>query len=247
MAVPEQGLTTTVYTVPSDASVSDVAQLMVSGDVGDVIVVEDQKPIGVLTDRDIVVRVIGAGLDAREVRVWEVMSKPPVTVLRDAEISVATGLMGLHGIRRLPIVDENGRVVSILTLDDLILLGLDNQPELKHIVRRQLRPGEKPETPPKIPVVASSQQGVPLKRREVLLSGPVVSVARPSVVVPMGRGHFHPLRRTWRDATSDWFYRNRMWFVIVLLFSLLGAVVALIIDDLWRFFLWLLARVSTQR
>lgn len=189
MSAPGEGLTATVYTVAPDASVSDVARLMVSGDVGDVIVVEDQKPIGVLTDRDIVVRVIGAGLDAKEVRVREVMSSPPVTVSRNAEVGVAVGLMGFHGIRRLPIVDEDRRLVSILTLDDLILLGLDNQPELKHIVRRQLRPGEKPETPPKIPAVAPSQQGVPLKRGEVLLSGPVASVARPSVVVPVGRSY----------------------------------------------------------
>ncbi len=238
-AVSEPGLPSAVYTVSPDDSVIDVARLMVEGDVGDVIVAKDQKPVGILTDRDIVVRVLGAGLDAREVRVREVMSKPPVTISRNEEITAAIGLMSLHGIRRLPIVDENNRVVSILTLDDLILLGLDNQPELKEIVRQQLRPGEKPAPPPMMPAVAPSRPGASPERAEPTFSGPVVAAARSSVVIPMGRGHFHRRRRTWRSATGDWFYRNYLWLVIVPALSFLGVVAMLLLLYLWKVFLLL--------
>ncbi len=236
MTASSQALTTTVYTVTPDASVSNVAHLMASQGVSDVIVTEDQRPVGVLTDRDIVLRVIGAGLDAKVVRVREVMSQPPVTVSRDAEVGLAIGLMGLHGIRRLPIVDEDRRLVSILTMDDIILLGLNNLPELQHIVHRQLRPGEKPSARPASPKVQASAQDITTPTGERAFSGPVAAIARPSAVVPMGRGYSYPVPRTRRDAARAWFYHNRSWPLIVFLLSLAGAALVLITDYYGRTF-----------
>jgi CBS domain-containing protein len=232
----EHGLPATVYTVTPDASISDVARLMVSQDVGDVIVVESQKPVGIMTDRDIVVRVTGAGLEASEVRVREVMSQPPVTISRSEEARVAIGLMGRHGIRRLPIVDEEGRLVSILTMDDIILFGLDGQPELQHIVRRQLRVGETAKVLPAQLEAASAQPQAASRGEEALLSGPVTAVAHPSVIVPMEPSHIRRRRRTWLDVARVWYYRNRPWIVILLLLSLAGAGVVMVTDYFGRAF-----------
>ena len=236
MAAPKTGLPSTVYTVEPDASVSDVAQLMMSQGIGDVIVVENQKPVGILTDRDLVVRVIGAGLDAKQVGVCEVMSKPPVTVSHGAEVGVAVGLMRVHGIRRLPIVDEEGRLVSILTMDDVILLGLDGLPELQHIVRRQLRPGE--ESGAKLTQLEPdpSAPGGTAPQDKRMPSGPVTAVARPSVIVPMEPSHIRRRRRTWLDVARVWYYRNRPWIVILLLLSLAGAGAVMVTDYFGRAF-----------
>lgn len=134
----------TVYTVTPDALVDDVATLMVTHGIGDAIVVEEGKPVGILTDRDLVTRVMAAGLNGTTLLARDIMSAPPVTVPRNEEVSTAIALMSHHGIRRLPIIDEAGKLVSILTLDDIIMLSLNGQPELSNIVRRQLRLGDAP-------------------------------------------------------------------------------------------------------
>ena len=221
MNINDQGLTITVYTVAPDALVGDVASLMVTHGVGDAIVVEEGKPVGILTDRDLVARVMAAGLDGTTLLARDIMSAPPVTVPRNEEVSTAIALMSHHGIRRLPIIDEAGKLVSILTLDDIIMLSLNGQPELSNIVRRQLRLGD---APPPLPTELHLTETEGAERPAALpLSGTVESIARSAVVVPIKRGHLRPLRNTPRA----WFSRNRFWIVIVLLLSILGALAAL--------------------
>lgn len=70
----------TVYTVTPDALVDDVATLMVTHGIGDAIVVEEGKPVGILTDRDLVTRVMAAGLNGTTLLARDIMSAPPVTV-----------------------------------------------------------------------------------------------------------------------------------------------------------------------
>lgn len=221
MSIDDQGLTMTVYTVTPDTLAGDVATLMVTQGVGDVIVVEEGKPVGILTDRDLVARVMAAGLDGKNVLVHDIMSTPLVTIPRNEEVGIAIALMSHHGIRRLPILDEAGKLVSILTLDDLLMLGLDGQPELSNIVRRQLRLGKEP-LPSPTELQRAETEGSS-RPATLPLSSTVERIARSSVVVPIQRGYLRPLRNTPRA----WFSRNRFWIVIVLLFSLLGTLAAL--------------------
>lgn len=134
-----EGLPPKVYAVSPRTRVSEVVELMRTRAVGDVVVAEDLKPVGILTDRDIVIRVTARGLNPTQVPVREVMSSPLITVTQDTEVSDGIVLMKQHGLRRLPIVDEQGRLCSILTLDDILLLQLDDQHGVGDIVRRQLR------------------------------------------------------------------------------------------------------------
>jgi CBS domain-containing protein len=90
--------------------------------VGCLLVTHDGHPIGIITDRDLVVRVIAEGRDATSARIADFVSYDPVTVSVDEGIESAASRMREHGIRRLPLVDEDGKAVGIVTADDLLVL-----------------------------------------------------------------------------------------------------------------------------
>lgn len=210
----------TVYTVTPEALACDVATLMVTQKVGDVIIVEENRPVGILTDRDLVARVMATGLESKTVLVRDIMSAPLVTVPQNQELSLAIELMSLHGIRRLPIVDEEGQLVSILTLDDIIMLGLEGRPELSTILRRQLQL-EPPRPLPGKTYQADAEGS--FQPAALPFSGTVEHIARPTVVVPITLRHLRPPRHT----PASWRGRNRSWFLIIVLLSILGALAIL--------------------
>jgi CBS domain-containing protein len=115
-----------VVTARPDQSLLEVAQLMRREHVGCVVVVESNshwpsRPVGILTDRDIVVRALAQTdryLD--QVRADDVMVRPVITVSEDDELADALDIMRSGGVRRLPVVNQNGEVVGLLSFDDLI-------------------------------------------------------------------------------------------------------------------------------
>lgn len=113
---------TDVVTIGPRALIIDAAQQMVENHVGCLVVVEDEKPIGMLTDRDIVRRVIVPGKDPRHTPASEAMTPHPVTVNQDVGVFDAISTMSDEGVRRLPLVDESGRLVGLVAFDDLLLL-----------------------------------------------------------------------------------------------------------------------------
>ncbi|AEB12886.1 CBS domain-containing protein [Marinithermus hydrothermalis] len=115
-----------VVTVPPSASVADAARLMADINVGSVVVVEGLRPVGVLTDRDITVRVVAEGLDPEATPVRRVMTPDPVTLGEELSLFEALEEVKDKAIRRFPVVDPEGRLVGIFTLDDVLhLLGLE--------------------------------------------------------------------------------------------------------------------------
>ena len=112
-------------------SVVDAAQLMRKHHVGDLVVVEERNgrrhPVGIVTDRDIVVEVVAAGVSPDALKVGDIMS-PEVATVRESEgLFEALRHMRDKGVRRMPVVDREGGLVGILTLDDLLnLLAEDN-------------------------------------------------------------------------------------------------------------------------
>ena len=101
-------------------SVVDAARIMQSADTGIVPVVDDgRKIIGMITDRDIVVRLIAEGKDVQKARVNEVMTKSVRKVSEDAEINDVVELMSNAQIRRVPVVNKNDQIVGIVSLADL--------------------------------------------------------------------------------------------------------------------------------
>ena len=100
----------------------EAAELMQREDVGLVPVVADErtpKLIGVLTDRDIAVKVVAAGRDPRSTAVSEVMTSEPIACLPDESIEAVMELMASRQIRRVPIVDSDGSIVGIVAQADI--------------------------------------------------------------------------------------------------------------------------------
>jgi CBS domain-containing protein len=103
-------------TVSPEDSLESAARIMRDEDTGVVPVVQDGRPVGILTDRDIVVRGVAEGGSARAVR--DVVTGRVISVSPDATTREATDLMAEHQIRRLPVV-ENDRLIGIVSLGDL--------------------------------------------------------------------------------------------------------------------------------
>jgi CBS domain-containing protein len=116
--------TRAIASVSPDDSVEAAARLMEEREVGSVLVAVRGKPLGIVTDRDLVLRVVDRGLDPTHLPVGSVMSTPVVCVSDSDSLLTASALMREHGVRRLPIVDDHDRIIAMLTYDDLVrLLG----------------------------------------------------------------------------------------------------------------------------
>jgi CBS domain-containing protein len=109
------------HTATPDETVRAVAARMNERDVGTLVVVgEGRRPIGIVTDRDVAVRCVAAGLDPEETRVSAIMSEPVRSVYEYTPIDAALRKMaGMH-VRRCPVVDHVGALVGILAVDDVL-------------------------------------------------------------------------------------------------------------------------------
>jgi CBS domain-containing protein len=112
--------------VERTTSVLEAARLMRTHHVGNVIVVEREsrglRPVGIVTDRDIVVQVIGAGLDPVRLSAGDLMSHDLITAPEEQGIFETIEQMQHSGVRRLPITDHSGHLMGIVTVDDLLEL-----------------------------------------------------------------------------------------------------------------------------
>ena len=111
-----------VSTATTDSSVQDAAVLMREGDIGILPIVDSGgKLLGLLTDRDIVVRAVAAGMDITSVKVGEIMSRELHTAQPDDFVFEVIRMMGEKQVRRVPIVDAEGRLEGIISLADIAL------------------------------------------------------------------------------------------------------------------------------
>jgi len=106
-------------TINPEATVRDAARVMRDKGIGSVIIVDERKPVGILTERDIVRRITAVGLNPETLTVEKVCSKPVVAVNDILEVDDAVDIMRDNKIRRLVIVDNNDDVVGIITSDDI--------------------------------------------------------------------------------------------------------------------------------
>lgn len=108
-------------------TIVEAALFMRKAHVGSLVVVNAQKvPVGIVTDRDIVLSVVAAGLKPDGLKITEVMTPNPTVVNEDASIWDTIQLMRSHGIRRMPVVNEKGELAGIISADDMLDL-LSNQ------------------------------------------------------------------------------------------------------------------------
>jgi CBS domain-containing protein len=111
-----------VVSAPADEKVIEIVRIMDERNVGCVIIVEHQVPVGIITDRDIVLRVIGKGRDPGRLAVREVMTKNPAIIEGKKGLFEAMRAFEGKNFRRMPVVDERGHLSGILTTDDMLRL-----------------------------------------------------------------------------------------------------------------------------
>jgi len=111
-----------VYSLPSDM-VSDVAKLMKDEDIGPVLIVDDshdgKRLVGIVTDRDLAIKVVGEGRDPKSTRVEDVMTGSLVTCRADDDVENAMRAMAQNQLRRVPVVDDSGQLVGIISQADV--------------------------------------------------------------------------------------------------------------------------------
>lgn len=123
-----------------------VAQRMQSADIGALPVVENhetRKLNGIVTDRDLAVRVVGASRDATETRVGDVMTPDPVICHPADDLDTTLEVMASHQIRRIPVVDDQGQVVGIISQAD-IAIHVDNHDKVVQMVGEISQPDSVP-------------------------------------------------------------------------------------------------------
>jgi CBS domain-containing protein len=130
-----------VIIVQRDDTVQEAAKLMRQHHVGDVVVIEERKavrvPVGIVTDRDLVVEIMAPDLVQTVITVGDIMADKLVTVKDSTGVYEAIQYMRGEGVRRLPVVDSKGGLVGILTLDDLLELLAEELLELSRLVKHE--------------------------------------------------------------------------------------------------------------
>lgn len=129
-----------IATVSPSQTVSDAAHKMRTQHVGSVVAAVDGRPVGILTDRDIVCRVLAEDRDPTNTPVQAVMTSSVAVVHNDDLIDEALLAMREKGVRRLPIVDGQGLLVGMVSLDDLMVLLSSEFNEAAHAVRSNKGP-----------------------------------------------------------------------------------------------------------
>ncbi|MGH3002266.1 MAG: CBS domain-containing protein [Gaiellaceae bacterium] len=106
-------------TISTDSSIVDAAKLMREEDAGVAPITDGDRLVGVVTDRDIAVRVVAEGKDPASTKVEEIASKKLVTIDPQQDLDEALRLMASHQVRRLPVVSEDGKLIGILAQADV--------------------------------------------------------------------------------------------------------------------------------
>lgn len=121
-----------------DESVWQAAERMHQRAVGTLVVTDDDKqPIGIITDRDLVERVLAQALDPTATTVGQVMTEAPEIVSEQEAIEYAITVMRRERCRRLPVVDDNGQLVGLLSLDDVLQLLAEELTTVGQLLERQ--------------------------------------------------------------------------------------------------------------
>jgi CBS domain-containing protein len=130
-----------VVYVNRDVTVHAGCKLMRHYHVGSLVVVDEvggkRVPVGIMTDRDVVVEVDAMDLDAKVITAGDIMSQELVTVPEDQSVLKTIEVMRFSGVRRVPVVDSDGKLIGIVTIDDLLEVLAEELTNIAHIVARE--------------------------------------------------------------------------------------------------------------
>ncbi len=137
MNIGEVCTRTVVFTHP-DATIYEAAKLMRSRHVGDLVVMnEDSAPVGIITDRDIVLTVVSQNVNPEVITVGDVMGGELIVAKEEDGIWETLQRMRRHGVRRIPVVNGGSTLVGIFTLDDALELLAEEVNQLANVVKQE--------------------------------------------------------------------------------------------------------------
>ena len=124
-----------------ETTIRDAARLMRQHHVGDLVIVSGseglRKPVGIVTDRDLVVSVVALDLDPAVFTVGDLLIRELVSISEDQGIFETIQHMRMHGVRRLPVIDSAGGLIGIVSVDDLIQLLAEEMTELGKLISKE--------------------------------------------------------------------------------------------------------------
>jgi CBS domain-containing protein len=129
-----------VVTTTRDTTITVTAKLMRQYHVGDVVIVDapgSRKPVGIITDRDLVISVLAPQLDPNVFTVGDLLTRELVTARESQGVYETVQQMRTRGVRRMPIVDAHGDLTGIVSVDDLVQLLGDELNEIGHLIARE--------------------------------------------------------------------------------------------------------------
>ena len=127
-----------VKTIPVSANIKEAAVAMTNSNVGCLVVTEDGRPVGIITEGD-VSRAVGRGFPPDKTAIKSLLFKPLITVTPDLRVEEAAKLMANANVKKLPVMEE-GRLVGIITQTDIVASSFDLVTALKEMVRARYRP-----------------------------------------------------------------------------------------------------------
>lgn len=133
-----------VVTVRPEDSVRNIAGRMEYYNIGSVVVVKDGRPVGIVTDRDLALRALGAKAGDDELTAADVMTPNPQTIREEDGFDKALEIMRARGIRRLPVVDRKKRLTGLVTMDDILETMGCNMAAVSAALKRQYRKPARP-------------------------------------------------------------------------------------------------------
>ncbi|WP_455201329.1 CBS domain-containing protein [Kaarinaea lacus] len=127
-----------VIIATGDTSVTELAQLMREHHVGSIIIIEQQNecniPVGIITDRDLVIELLSKDVDTKSISASDIMSTDLVTIRESNHVYDTLKLMRGKGIRRMPVVNDENVLIGILTVDDLLDVVISELDDIVNIV-----------------------------------------------------------------------------------------------------------------
>ena len=133
--------TRNVTTAPRDMTVAEAAKQMRRRHVGDVVVVENGRgkvvPVGIVTDRDVVISVVAPDLDPKIFTVGDMLLKPVITCHETDDVAACLESMRVNAIRRMPVIDKKGALVGIISIDDLIRFLTHQFADVSKLIARE--------------------------------------------------------------------------------------------------------------
>lgn len=134
--------TRTVDLADAEETIQAAAERMHERKVGTLVILDGaNKPIGILTDRDLAIRAVAQGKDPRQTRVGEVMTANPRTIPDASPIEEALALMRFGSFRRVPVTGHDGVLVGLISLDDILSLLAEEFAHVGVLVEKEMPPG----------------------------------------------------------------------------------------------------------